>query len=63
MKYEFPLDPECPVVSRTRNDLLDDPMTSHAGAPVDEILEDFARKHRQSCERCRDFGLANVEVA
>ncbi len=64
MSHQFyaPLDPECPEVREYVDTLLDDPMTEAMGAPVDEILEAFERKHRQQCQRCRDYGLENIEI-
>lgn len=62
MKYHEPLDPSCPAVARFSSDLHDDPMTKAMGAPVDEIMEGFARKHRMICPRCRAYGVANIEV-
>jgi hypothetical protein len=62
MNYRAPLDPECPHVEAYMAALFGDPMTPARGAPTDEICEDFARRHRRSCERCRYFGLANIEV-
>ena len=62
MRYHAPLDPECPVANEWISTLLDDPMTSAMGAPVDEIMEDFRIRHRKTCKRCLDYGLANIEV-
>ncbi|VIO80093.1 hypothetical protein [Bradyrhizobium ivorense] len=62
MRYKAPLDPECPAVIASASALLDDPMTKAMGAPTDEIIADYARKHRRECERCHDYGLANIEV-
>lgn len=61
-KFHTPVDPECPEVREYTDSLLNDPMTHAMGAPVDEIMEDFQRKHRQTCERCREYGLANIKV-
>ncbi len=61
-QYYMPPDPECPEVRDYRECLLNDPMTIAMHAPVDEILEDFDRTHVQNCERCREYGLANVEI-
>lgn len=58
----YPLDPECPKVDAFMSALLDDPMTHAMGAPVDDISEGFERKHRKTCERCQQYGAANVEV-
>ena len=62
MRYHAPLDPDCPEVSRFSSDLFDDPMTEAMGAPTDEIMEGFERRHRSKCKRCQEFGAANIEV-
>jgi hypothetical protein len=59
-QFYAPLDPECPEVMDFSRSLMDDPMTQALSAPVDEILDDWARKHRQKCPQCRDYGLANI---
>lgn len=61
-QFYAPLDPECPEVKEYSRTLMDDPMTRAMGAPVDEILDEWARKHRQECLLCREYGLANIEV-
>jgi hypothetical protein len=58
-----PLDPECPTVSAFMAELFNDPMTAAMGAPVDDICKDFERKHRKGCERCKEYGAANIEVS
>jgi hypothetical protein len=50
-KYHAPIDPECPVVAEFSSSLFDDPMTSAMGAPTDDIMEDFERRHRAKCRR------------
>lgn len=62
MKYHAPLDPECPVVAEFEERLFGDPMTAAMGAPTDEIMESFERKHRGKCPRCQEYGAANIEV-
>lgn len=62
MGYRFPLDPDCPGYAKIVDALMDDPMTEAMGAPVDDIMEDFGRRHRNRCQRCRDYGAANVEA-
>lgn len=57
----FPVDPECPQVRQFHDALTEDPLTSACGAPVDEILEDWDRKHQAHCPRCREFAAANLE--
>ena len=63
MRYHQPLDPACPEAAEFTSTLLDDPMTQAMGAPVDDILEGFERKHRRECVRCQLYGVANIEVA
>ena len=62
MRYNFPVDPDCPAVSKFRTAMLEDPMTHAMGAPTDELFELFDRRHRNNCDRCREYGAANVEV-
>lgn len=62
MRYHAPLDPECPEVRRYCDALTNDPMTHAMGAPVDDIMEAFERRHRRTCTRCQAFGAANIEV-
>lgn len=61
MEWHAPLDPECPKVAEYAETLWSDPMTSYGGCG-DEIWEAFERKHRAECERCQEFGAANIEV-
>ena len=58
-RYDYPLDPECPDYPLIG--FYDDPITIASGC-ADEIAPLIESKHRQECERCRDFGLANVDV-
>jgi hypothetical protein len=57
-----PLDPECPKVANFMSCLFDDPMTEEMGAPTDDIVEGFERRHRTTCRRCQQYGAANIEV-
>lgn len=57
-----PCDPDCPEYREYVEVLVNDPMTDAMGAPVDEIIEGFERRHRFKCERCRAYGAANIEV-
>jgi hypothetical protein len=61
-RWVAPLDPECPVVIEYTSTLFDDPMTKAMGAPTDDIMEGFARKHRSTCKRCQEYGAANIDV-
>lgn len=62
MRYHAPLDPECPDVAAFTESLFGDPMTAAMGAPTDDIMEDFERRHRRKCARCQEYGAANIEV-
>lgn len=62
MRYHAPTDPECPAVADYAAALWGDPMTSYSGCG-DEIWEAFEARHLSECERCREYGCANVEVA
>ena len=57
-----PCDPECPEYSEFSDSLFDDPMTAAMGAPTGEIMEGFERRHRADCERCREYGAANIDI-
>lgn len=61
-RWVQPVDPNYPDVSSFYNTLLDDPMTHAMGAPVDELGEDFERRHRAECTHCQEFGVANIDV-
>lgn len=61
MKEHLPLDPDCPVACAFFETLDHDPMTAASGCG-DEIAEAFERKHRRTCARCQEFGVANIEV-
>jgi hypothetical protein len=61
-RFHAPLDPDCPKVAEFSSNLFDDPMTAAMGAPTDDIMEGFERKHRVTCKRCQLFGAANIEV-
>lgn len=61
MKWNFPLDPECPDVVAFIQAIQEDPM-SYECPCLDEVIEGWENKHRLQCERCKEFGVANVEV-
>jgi hypothetical protein len=61
-RWIYPVDPGCPAVEDYHRTVCEDPMTTAMSAPVDEILEDFDNRHRVACERCREYGAANVDV-
>lgn len=62
MRWNQPLDPDCPDVRKYEDGFYDDPMTEAMGAPMDDIMEDFHRVHLRTCKRCQEFSLANMEV-
>ncbi len=61
-RWVLPLDPGCPSVKRFRDGLYGDPMTRAMGAPIDDIEEGFAGKHRVTCGRCQEYGAANIDI-
>ena len=64
-RWNYPLDPECPVVARQNEKYAHmeaDPITIHYGVDVGEFREPWENKHRTECNRCQEFGAANVEV-
>ena len=60
--WHAPLDPNCPAVVKFNNALFNDPMTEAYGAPTDDIYVDFEREHRAKCERCQEYGVANIDI-
>lgn len=60
VKMYSPLDPNCPVVHNYEDTLLADPMARASGAPVDDIMEMFYRRHHIDCLRCQEYGAANI---
>lgn len=61
MHYHTPIDPDCPVIAEALAALHDDPMTAYSGVG-DEVAESMEREHARSCERCQEYGAANIEV-
>jgi hypothetical protein len=57
--WHMPLDPACP--DNPLPGLREDPMTAYSGCG-DEIAADLERKHLAKCERCQEYGAANIEV-
>lgn len=53
-----PLDPDCPNNPLNRPA---DPMDAYCGC-MGEINENLERRHRARCERCQEYGAANIEV-
>ncbi len=60
-KEHAPLDPECPDVIEFYEGHADDPISQMCGC-MDEIGDDFERRHRQHCERCQAYGAANIDI-
>ena len=50
------LDPECPVVAEFMETLFGDPAMA-MGAPVEDITEEFERRHRKQCKRCQEYAV------
>lgn len=60
-RWEMPLDPDCPEVAAAHEAQANDPMWAYADIG-EEWWEDFGKRHRPDCERCQEYGAANVEV-
>jgi len=60
-RYHQPLDPDCPAVQQYQENTASDPIMEFSGC-ADEFFAAFEREHRETCERCREFGVANIEV-
>lgn len=69
-RYHAPLDPGCTEVEHAfqipmtdeetgEEYWIEDPYASMCG---EELYDDFETKHRLKCERCRTFGVENIEV-
>ncbi len=61
LRYFAPLDPECPQVELFHEMLQNDPITAHCGC-IDDVIEGFETNHRIKCNRCQQYGCANIEV-
>lgn len=59
-EYYSPLDPDCPGAKRIAED-LDDPIMAMSGC-ADDFSRDWEASHRAKCDRCREYGAANIEV-
>lgn len=60
-QVSVPVDPTCPAVMAFIETLWDDPITTEAGVG-DEIQADWERKHIAECDRCQEYGAANIEM-
>lgn len=64
-RWHAPLDPSCPEVEHAfqievePGVWIDDPYASYV---MDDLMEDFERRHSATCERCREYGLENIEI-
>lgn len=61
MREYLPLDPDCPAVAKAHQAQAEDPMWAYADIG-EEWWEDFRKRHFPICERCRTFGVENIEV-
>lgn len=62
-QWYFPLDHGCPEVEQFHRCMAEDPMNEVIPSDVlSDVTDDFERRHRKACARCREFGAANVEV-
>jgi hypothetical protein len=59
LAYYMPLDPECPENETAA--FYEDPMTVYYGMG-DELGPTVEAHHRKKCQRCQEYGLANIEV-
>ena len=55
----MPLDPDCP--DNPMEAFLSDPMTQYYGMG-DEMGPDIESRHLAKCQRCQDYGAANIAV-
>jgi hypothetical protein len=63
MRWRAPLDPGCPKVRKFYRQMNDDPMNDYIpGDVLGDITDDFERRHRAACVRCRHYGAENIEV-
>jgi len=61
LRWNAPLDPQCPVVKKHYKSHANDPISQMCGC-LDDIHEAFERKHRAECKRCQEYGVANIGV-
>jgi hypothetical protein len=57
--YYAPLDPDCP--DNHMQEFWDDPMTAYSGCG-DELAEMLEKEHRANCQRCKEYGLENIDI-
>lgn len=65
-RWYAPLDPQCPgaqaeVFGKARR-MAQDPLTIHYGVDVSEFSDVWEREHRRKCERCQEYGAANIDI-
>jgi hypothetical protein len=60
-RWSAPADPDCPIISELLNTFWNDPMTTASGVG-DEVADDIERNHIANCQRCQEYGAANIEV-
>jgi hypothetical protein len=61
-RWVYPVDPDCPEVAEYYEGLYGDPLGAAMGAPLGEIARGFDARHMAECERCQEFGAANVDI-
>ena len=60
-KEHAPLDPRCPDVVEFYEGHVDDPISQMSGC-MGEITQSFESRHRDNCQRCQEYGAANIEI-
>jgi len=58
--FAFPLDPECPFALGAHDPFRLDALLD--GEDIAQLRHAWENRHRKSCERCAEYGLANVSV-
>jgi hypothetical protein len=61
-RFHAPCDPECPEFGSYLRALVEDPMGRAMGAPLDEFIEAYEKRHRTKCKHCMEYGAKNIEV-
>lgn len=55
--WHTPLDPDCP--DNPMQSYHEDPMSDFAPSECADLVE---KHHLKDCQRCQEFGAANIEV-
>lgn len=62
-QWHAPIDPGCPKVEQFYNGLYGDPMSDYVpGDVLEDISQDFEKRHRADCRHCQEYGVDNMEV-